>query len=207
MAFFDHRLSDRIERGAVFGPMWSTTLPQARGGAEYPNRNWTYPLHGGDIAMALRTNADFEAVRAMFYNVYGMTDCFRFRDWSDYQLTQTNSSLVFITGSTWQINRVYSIGSCSFVRPILKIADSPAAVIYRNRASVISVATSSVATSTGIATISGHVGGDTYTCVGQFDVPVRFGVDIMRAENVQSGAADFLMRWSAVPIIERRNPD
>jgi hypothetical protein len=114
---------------------------------------------------------------------------------------------VFITGSTWQINRVYSIGSRSFVRPILKIADSPAAVIYRNRASVISVATSSVATSTGIATISGHVGGDTYTCVGQFDVPVRFGVDIMRAENVQSGAADFLMRWSAVPIIERRNPD
>jgi hypothetical protein len=42
---------------------------------------------------------------------------------------------------------------------------------------VVTDASASIDTATGIATISGHVSGDTYNWAGEFDVPVTFSDD------------------------------
>lgn len=204
MAFFEQRISDRFSYGAQGGPVFSTAVRQAQGGARFANQNWEFPLHRWSLAKSVETNEDFEEIRAFFYNVAGMFDGFRFKDASDYQATQDNSALEFITGSTWQLQRIYEIGSRTFVRNITKPVASPAAVVYRTRSAVVSVATASIATTTGIATISGHVSGDTYTWVGEFDVPVCFASDAMKAEVVSSHSDQYLIGWPSVEIEEIR---
>jgi uncharacterized protein (TIGR02217 family) len=202
MAFFEQQFDPRLSYGARGGPVWNTTRVFTQNGRRSANQNWQYPLHRYQVAHCIKTNADFEAVRAFFYTVAGAFDAFRFKDWSDFALTKANSRLTFITGATWQINRIYAVGSREFIRPIKKPVASPALIVYRTRTSVETVASATVATSTGIVTISGHSSGDTYTCVGQFDVPVAFKDDNMDAEITSHNASDYLMSWPSIVLEE-----
>lgn len=206
MAFFEHRLDERISYGARGGPVFKTRRVRTNSGRRVVNRDWTYPLHRYQVAQAVKTNDDFEAVRAFFYVVAGAYDGFRFKDWGDYRLTQSNSRLVQASGSPseWQINRVYSIGSREFLRPIYKPCASPAAVIYRTRSGATSVATATVSTTDGIVQPVGHLAGDTYTVVGEFDVPVAFEDDELPAEIVDADGDGFLMGWSSLVLEEVR---
>lgn len=201
MAFFEQRLDPRITVGAKGGPQWSTHVVRSASGRRFTNRQWAYPLHKYDVSHGLHSAADFEALRSFFMVVYGMADSFRFKDWADYRCTQGNSNLTFIAGSTWQLNRVYAVGARSFVRPIQK----PVAgvVVYRTRATVVTVASTTVDTTTGIATVTGHVAGDTYTWEGEFDVPVAFVSDFADIEMIGGGGA-MLQDWSGIQIEEVR---
>lgn len=176
MAFLESRLDTRIERGASGGPSnRGRTKVYTASGKLRQTFGWSAPLHQWDVSHGLRSAADLESLRAMWYVVnFTPYEGFRFRDWSDYIATQVNSALVFITGSTWQLQRVYTYASISFARDIKKPVASPAPVVYRNRAGSVSNASASVDATTGIATIPGHLAGDTYTWDGQFDVPVTF---------------------------------
>ena len=130
-------------------------------------------LHRFELSHGIKKLAQFEAIESLFFIVHGTPYCgFPVRDPKDFRLSQANSRLTFITGSTWQINRVYTYGSVDFLRPIQK--PEPGVVVKRTRSAVVSTATATVDTTTGIATISGHVEGDTYTCEGRFWVPVTF---------------------------------
>lgn len=204
MAFFDQRLSTRIMLGAKGGPMFSTTVATTTSGKRYPNRNWQYPLHRWNLGEAIRSEADFEEVLALFWNVDGMADSFRFRPPLDHTLTKANSRLTFISGNTWQINRVYALGSRERLRPIKKPAlDMAAVAVYRTRDSVETVASATVDGDTGIATISGHVEGDTYTCTGEFDVPVHFTTDIAEFDRVNGNGLEYA-GWPDIEIEEDR---
>jgi uncharacterized protein (TIGR02217 family) len=142
----------------------------------------------------------------MFYNVAGQFDGFRFKDWSDYQLTHSNSRIADGVGSPseWQIYRVYTIGAREFLRPIYKPCASPAIQVRRYRSGVQSTATATVDSTTGKVSITGHLSGDTYTCQGEFDVPVAFADDAMSAEVIDDGGDEFLMRWSSIMVEEIR---
>jgi uncharacterized protein (TIGR02217 family) len=202
MAFFEQQLDTRITSGAVGGPQWSTTVTKTQGGARSVNRNWVYPLHRYNISQALRTEADFETVRAFFYVVGGQADGFRFKDWADYRATQANSSLTFIVSNTWQLNRVYSVGARSFVRPIRKPVTGRC-IVYRDRSGVITVASTTVDYTTGIVAIGSHVVGDTYTWAGEFDVPVAFTSDVAQFE-MQRGQDSLLVNWQGLEVEEIR---
>lgn len=178
MAFLEQRISDAVMRGSRGGPRASRRKAYLPGGRMQQSFLRTRALHGYDLSYGIRTAADFEEIRAFFYVVmFTPYEGFRARDWNDYLLTQANSTLTFISGSTWQIGRVYSVGAVDFVRTITKIAGTP--VIKRDRGGAITTASATVDPDTGIATISGHVGGDTYTCEGEFDVPVTFEDDVL----------------------------
>jgi len=200
MAFFEHRLDPRITVGAKGGPQWSTHVTRTASGRRFTNRLWAYPLHKYDVSHGLHSAADFETLRAFFMVVAGQADGFRFKDWADYRCTQTTSSLTFITGSTWQLNRMYAAGARSYVRPISKPV---AATVYRTRASVVTVASATIDTTTGIATIAGHSAGDTYTWEGEFDVPVAFTSDFADIEMI-GGGADLLQNWAGIQVEEIR---
>ena len=81
---------------------------------------------------------------------------------------------------TWQDPSItatafHDLTGLEFLRRIQK--PTAGAIVYRTRAGSVATATATVDTSTGIATITGHVAGDTYTWAGEFDVPVTFTDD------------------------------
>lgn len=173
MAFLEQRLDPRIERGATGGP-----TNDGRMFVRTPNRTRQVftqqaPLHRYEVGHGLRDQAGLDALLSLWYVVHFTPyEGFRFRDWSDYRATQANSTLTLISGSTWQLHRVYTFASIQFLRTIRKPVAGVA--IWRTRAGLVSAASASVDTATGIATISGHAAGDTYTWSGEFDVPVTF---------------------------------
>lgn len=177
--FLEQRLDPAISVGAQGGPTapgrMKTYLPS---GALQQNFSATLPLHKLDLSYALRSAADFQTILDIFYVVmFTPYTGFRVKDWRDYTATQTNSKLTFITGTTWQLQRKHTFGGVDFLRDIVKPCASPAPVIKRTRSAVVTTATATVDTTTGIATISGHAGGDTYTWVGEFDLPMTFTDD------------------------------
>lgn len=178
MAFLEQRLDARIEQGASGGPTLpgrsKTYLPS---GQLRQNFIASQMIHRFDISHGMRNNADHQLVLDTFYVVMLTPyEGFRFRYWADYRATQTNSRLTLITGSTYQLQRVHTFGGVEVLRNIYKPV-SGTVTIYRNRASVVTVATATIDTATGIATISGHSSGDTYTWEGQFDLAVTFSDD------------------------------
>jgi len=210
MAFFEQQFDPRLSYGARGGPVWSTAVARVRSGRRSANRNWSAPLHRYNVAQAVKTNSDFETVRAFFYVVSGAYDGFRFKDWSDFEATRSNSALERIgLTNEWQMQRVYTVGSRTYARDITKPCASPAPVIWRLRSGAWSTVTpvgspSSIDYTTGRVGITGHVAGDTYAWVGEFDVPVAFEADAMEAEIVDTGDGEYLMRWPQIVLEEIR---
>lgn len=179
VAFLEQRLDPAISQGAQGGPTApgrvKTYVPS---GALQQNFSATLPLHKYDVSYAIRSAANFQVILDLFYVVmFTPYTGFRFKDWRDFTATQTNSNLTFITGTTWQLQRKHVFGGVTFLRDIVKPNASPVPAIKRTRAAVVTTASATVDTTTGIATITGHAGGDTYTWEGEFDVPVTFTHD------------------------------
>lgn len=209
MAFFEQQFDPRLSFGARGGPVWSTTVARVRSGRRSTNKNWSAPLHRYNVSHAVKSNDDFETVRAFFYVVAGAFDGFRFKDWSDYEATRDNSALEFVGGDEWQLQRKYTVGSRTYLRDISKPCASPAPVIWRLRSGVSSVVTplgspTSFDYTTGRVSIWDHFPGDTYTWVGEFDVPVAFAADEMESEIVDTGDGEYLVRWPQIVLEEVR---
>lgn len=175
MAFLEQRIDPKITEGARGGPTnFGRTKTYMPGGKLRQNFAWSMPRHSYDISYGVKSAEYFESVLSLYYVVnFTPYEGFRYKDWRDFEATQANSTLTLITGATYQLQRAYTFASVTFKRDIKKPV-SGTVTVYRTRASVVSVASASIDYTTGIATISGHVGGDTYTWTGEFDVPVTF---------------------------------
>lgn len=177
MAFLEQRLSQRIERGASGGPVnRGRQMVRTAGGRLRQVFTWPEPLHTYTVSHGILGQAQLEELRALWYVVnFTPYEGFRFRDWSDFRATQANSRCTLITGSTYQLQRIYAFAGLEFIRRIQKPVAG--AIVYRTRTGAVTDASASIDTATGIATISGHVSGDTYNWAGEFDVPVTFSDD------------------------------
>ncbi len=203
MTFLEQRISTEVMRGSRGGPRARREKTYVQSGRLKQDFHWTRPLQVYDLSYGIKSQADFEEVRALFYLVmFTPYDGFRARDWNDYQCTQANSSLTFISGSDWQMCRKYTHVAASYLRPVFKV--SGAATIYRTRASVVTVASATVDANTGIATISAHVGGDTYTWVGDFDVPVTFEDEVLDQIELDGNWNAVLQNLPSIKLEELR---
>lgn len=188
MAFLEQRLSTRIERGAIGGPVnRGRQMVRSAGGKLRQVFTWAEPLREFTINHGIMEPADARELLSLWYVVnFTPYEGFRLRDWADYVATQATSRCTLISGSNYQLQVVYTFAGIEFVRKITKPVAG--AKIYRTRSAVVSEATATIDTTTGVAAISGHTAGDTYTWEGQFDVPVTFsGSDWMpQAEAMSS---------------------
>lgn len=205
MAFFEELFPAEISRDAVSTPRFRNSKAYMPSGQRITNALALLPLHDFTVSHPIKTGADFEMLRAFFYVVGADRDGFRFQDWSDYKATFASTSLTLIAGETsvYQMNRLYTYGARTFVRPIYK----PVAgvVVQRNRSGVLTNATSdcSISTTTGRVTVNtGHMPGDIYTWAGQFHVPVAFK-DPAAAWRV-FGTSSMLTEWAGIELEETR---
>lgn len=200
MAFFEEQFPPHISALAEGGPEFFNEKAYVQG-RRVVNQLQPLPLGRWTIKQPARSGDDFEQLRAFFWVVGGDRDGFRFKDWTDCVAHHANTSCSLITGSTYQLNRLYRYGTRTFTRPIQKpVAGS--VVVYRTRSGVVTQATATVDSTTGIATISGHASGDTYTWEGQYDVSVAF-VDPRAVWRVL-GSSAMITEWDGIELEEIR---
>lgn len=202
MPFFEQQFPPEISSGMSGGPRFLTDKSYTAGGQRITNRRSQFPLHEYSLSHTVQEGALFDQLRAFFYVVGGDADGFRFKDWSDYQAAQTQTSCTLIAGAVYQLNKLYTFGARTFTRPIFKPVAG--AQIFRNRASVLTniTGTSAIDFTTGRVTVSGHQAGDAYTWAGEFDVPVAFR-DPGAAFAVLGGPR-MLTEWPSIELEEVR---
>ena len=170
------RLDPLITHGAKSTAQWSVEKTRTLSGNLAQQFNWDAPLHILELSYRARPEAQYQVLRDYFHAVMANALVgFRAKDWSDYKLSATTSTLSFISGADWQIQRLHAVGVSQYLRNITKPI-SPV-VLMRTRGASVSAAGATIDYTTGIATIDGHVGGDTYTASGEFDIPVTFVTD------------------------------
>jgi uncharacterized protein (TIGR02217 family) len=193
MSFFETpRFDETISNGASGGPRFMTTTIVVDSGAEFRNGNWSFPLHEYDVAHGLKTQAQLDLLRALFWNARGKLHGFRFKDWSDFTTTVSTGVCTLISGDTYQLGKTYAYGAQSTTRTIKKPISGTLAIsgggVY------------TVDYTTGIVT---RVSGAAPTVwSGEFDVPVRFDTDAMKA-TIDSYNN---FSWGQIVLVELRNP-
>jgi uncharacterized protein (TIGR02217 family) len=199
MAFHETpRFPDRIAYGATGGPGFSTSVAVLSSGREARNGNWQYPRHAWDVSQGIKSQADFETVRAFFMSKRGRLHGWRFKDWGDYTCTVADGRATALTSTTFQLIKRYTSGSESMDRLIQKPVTGTVAVFV----SAVP-ATFTVDTTTGIVTIAAAPAAADITWSGEFDVPMRFDTDQLQGRMVaRNMRAGLLHEWGQIPIVE-----
>lgn len=206
MAFLEFRLPTGVVRGSRGGPRGGRTDVQTIGGRLKQNFHRAQSLHHYTLDFGNKWNdREAEDVRAAFYVVmFEHYEGFRVRDWNDYLLTQGNSALFNDGGGTWKVCRKYTAGAISHLRRLKKLAASPAPVIWRTRGATTTVAADAVVdVNAATVTFGAHVAGDTYTAVGEFDIPVTFASpDALDAIGLDGSADHVLAALGTIELME-----
>lgn len=201
MSFFETQFDPAISNGAVGGPMFKTSVVSTNSGNELRNADWTYPLHQYDVANGLKTQAQIDSTKALFMNVKGKAYGFRFKDWADYLVVTTNSSMTKTTGNIYQLNKNYVTGASTLSRAIKKPVTGTV-LIYKDAVLLTLTTDYSIDYTTGLVTFVVDPTGHTLTWAGQFDVPVRFDTDVLH-QTIDSFNN---FSWSQIMMVELRNP-
>ncbi|MES2959806.1 MAG: DUF2460 domain-containing protein [Pseudomonadota bacterium] len=201
MAFLEHRISVAITRGSRGGPRSDRVKAYTRSRHLSQDFGSSRLLQGYDVSYGIKTLRNFEEIRDLFYVVMGGAyEGFRYKDWNDFRLAYDNSTLTLISGSDWQIGRLHTAGAGSFARSVHKLVAAP--TIRRDRSGALSTASATVDVNTGIATISGHVEGDVYSALGEFDVPVTFSDNVLDTIEVDGNLTKLMQRLPSIRLEE-----
>ena len=175
--FDDVRLPEDVEIGAHGGPLFQTTIVALASGGEQRNQDWSEQRCEFDIGYGIQHLEDFEAVQSFFYGRRGRARGFRFKDWSDYQITDELIGTGDNTTTAFQIIKTYSDTAHSYGRRITRPVASTVVVKVDD---VLQTVTTdyTLAASTGIITFTSAPALDAeITVTAEFDVPCRFDTD------------------------------
>lgn len=174
--FAEIRLPVSISEGSKGGPGFSTDVFESETGFEQRNSKWAKARAMYNITYGIKQKADMDAVLEFFYNVHGRAIGFRFKDWTDYNVTDQIIGATSGAPVTRQIIKTYVTGSETYTRTIQKIVATPAPVVHLNAALLVESADYTINYNTGVLSYLGAGTGNLHvTC--EFDVPVRFDID------------------------------
>lgn len=197
-SFVEVQFPADISYGATFGPEFSTDVVITGSGYEQRNVNWLEARCHGDVSHGVKTQAQLDILIAFFRARMGKAYGFRFKDWSDYQVTLGAIGTGTGVAKTFQLVKVYESGGVIRTRVVSKPVAGTVKV-YVSGAEV--TAGWSVDTAIGLVTFSDPPGaGASVKASFEFDVPVRFDTDRMPVSidnfNVYG--------WAGIPVIEVR---
>lgn len=220
------RLPEEVERGAIGGPRFNTTVLELESGDEKRNMNWTQTRGEWDVGygILLKFQADPTSARLdlddivhLFYVVGGRAFTFRFKDWLDFEVGQENGvdlanpqTIGFGDDSTtqFQVFKRYSVAGFTFDRTITKLVGSTTRVYLEGVLQTLTtdytidedrglVDFVTAPASTGG---SGPGGEEVVAIRTEFDVHARLDTDDMKASIEMFNAGS----WPNIPIVEVR---
>ena len=189
MAFYEYQFPTDISYGAMGGAGYSTDVVVINSGFEQRNVNWAASRYAFDVSHGVKTQSQLNALIAFFRVMKGRAHGFRFKDWSDFEVTGSDGFFTTLTATTFQMKKRYTTGATAEYRDIKKPVTGTI-VITGGVSPVINY-------TTGIVTVSS---GTPTAWTGQFDVPCRFDTDQMKSTIENYGA----YTWDSVPIVEVR---
>lgn len=182
MTFIDQRLPTGIERGAKRVDENDVEIVQTDGGHEVRNSRWSQSLREFHVSFAderLNSRVNIAAIRNMFAVTRGALNPFRFRDWTEYQLTDELIATGDGAETDFQIIKSTTVAGETVSRNITRPCSDPVPVVKVN-GSVVGGYT--IDYDTGIITFSvapTNTHPITITC--EFDLPVRFDLSLSSA--------------------------
>ena len=198
MAFIEVRFPTDIAYGSAGGPEYSTDIVITHGGYEQRNINWSQARARYNVAHGVKTQSQLDALIAFFRARKGRADGFRFKDWTDYQVTGQTLGTGDGTTKIFQLIKTYISGSTSETRTITKPVAGTVNV-YLN--GVLQISGYTLDTTTGKIMFTSAPGvGVTISADFQFDVPVRFDTDRLAATIDSYGSNS----WHEIHLIEIR---
>jgi uncharacterized protein (TIGR02217 family) len=209
MTFHDVRFPVNLSLGSVGGPERRTEIVTLTNGFEERNTPWAHSRRRYDAGAGMRSLDDVAVLVAFFEARRGMLYGFRWKDWADFKSCTPSQTPYFTdqrigTGdgetTTFQLTKSYGSGSAAYVRPISKpVGGTVLAGVAGGE--LIAGVHFDVEEATGLVTFADPpASGDEVTAGFEFDVPVRFDTDAIRASlsSFQAGEVP------DVPVVELR---
>ena len=206
MAFHNARISVDVERGAVGGPRFNTTVHASPLSAkEVRAQNWSQARNRWEIGYGVNNRERAQELVAFFLARRGRLHSFRFRDWSDYQAQRVPFARADGTETEFQLTKTYGRGTpAPYVRKITKPVDGTVS-LETGRTSSMGLTFSPIADTayaidylTGIVTFTAAPATADLYWSGEFDVPVRFESDDMELTVIHVDA----MHTPSIGIIQ-----
>ncbi len=198
MAFEEVQFPTDISYGASGGPQYSTNIVTNHGGYEQRTANWQDARANYNVSHGVKTEAQLHSLIAFFRARKGKSQGFRFKDWTDYKVAGQSIGIGNGTTTQFQLIKSYASGSVTEARKITKPV-AGTIKIYKN--SVLQSSGVSTNTTTGVVTFTvAPAGGVSITADFEFDVPVRFDTD-----NLKAGIDTFgSYSWPNITLVEVR---
>ena len=218
------RLPEDIERGALGGPRFNTTVLELDSGFEKRNQNWQDTRGEYDVGYGLllkyqedptNIQTDVSDLISFFYTVRGRAFSFRFKDWSDSEVGRENGtdiSAQFIalgddTTTVFQLFKRYAFGgSTPHDRTITKIVPG-SEEIFLEGVLQTDPGDYTLDDDTGLLTFvtapastggSGPLSEEVVTARFDFDVHGRLDIDDLKINMETFNAGS----WPQVPLVE-----
>ena len=181
-AFIEERFPTDISIGMRGGPEFSTTISESASGHEYRNANWLDARNRYEISKSITNTEDLEKIFCFFRHTLGKAVGFRFKDHSDYIVTDQFLYEVDGSETSYQLFKNYKLGSLEYRRKITKPVKGTVklSLSFPNQNYSIDYST-------------GEINFDKILPKGckiygnlEFDVPVRFNADHLQIINHHS---------------------
>jgi len=210
MAFHDTRLPEDVERGATGGPRFKTTIFELSSGHEQRNIDWSQTRGKWVIGYGIETKEEFSLLLSFFYARQGRAHSFRFKDWSDYEMTDQVLGQTDTSTSTFALFRTYTDGGISFNRLISKPVNGTVVAKVNGVEQTVVYNTAPSSTQVAIDTTTGEVTiGSTHAATTGTDVSVTLEFDaVCRFDTDQFGITLAVFNAGSIPnlpIIEVRD--
>lgn len=197
MSYLNIEFPDCIAMGAVGGPGWFTDVTANQGGWEQRNQVWSYAKQAYDISTAVKSVEDYRLVLAHFNEMRGRVHSFPFKDFLDYEVAEEEGVLVITEDpDVFQLAKRYGD-----LNPYLRKITRPVAPqIYND--GVLMAGGYTLDLETGLISFAGTVGNITWA--GEFRVPVRYGVDRLPGQVVNSNGTSLFVQATSIGLMEVR---
>lgn len=173
MTHISTRLTQNVELDCIRRERDRIEVVESDGGSEVRNARWSQPLLDFEVSFppSARDNSVFLEVRNAYRATRGGLHSFRFRDWSDYSLTDEEIGEGDGSTTVFNITKTYTFGSQSFVRRIY----NPVSALTVKVDGVTQASGYSIDYATGVLTFTAPpLDEAVITVTGSFDIPVRF---------------------------------
>ncbi|MCG7492077.1 DUF2460 domain-containing protein [Thalassobius sp. Cn5-15] len=209
MNFHEERFPETLSFGAIGGPERRTDVVTLTNGFEERNTPWAHSRRRYDAGLGLRSLDDVAALVAFFEARQGQLFGFRWKDWGDYKSALPSADLTPVdqvlgtgdgTARRFQLAKTYRSGDHSYLRPITKPV-AGTVVVAVDGVTMREGAQFDLDVATGIVTLNEAPNAGAEVTAGfEFDVPVRFDTDHIRASVASFQAGDV----PDVPVVEVR---